>query len=56
MRSVINILDLSVEEVEKLMNRAEDIIAHPDTYADACKRKKLAALFFVGQHPHPAEL
>lgn len=46
MRSVISILDLSVEEIDKLIARANDIIANPDKYADACRRKKLATLFF----------
>lgn len=46
MRSVISILDLSVEEIDELIARANDIIANPDKYADACHRKKLATLFF----------
>lgn len=46
MRSVISILDLSVEEIDELIVRANDIIANPDKYADACRRKKLATLFF----------
>ena len=46
MRSLINILDLSVEEIDELIAVANDIIADPDKYAEACKRKKLATLFF----------
>ena len=46
MRSVISILDLSVEERDELIARTNDIIANPDKYADACRRKKLATLFF----------
>ncbi len=46
MRSVISILDLSVEEIDELIARANDIIANPDKYADICRRKKLATLFF----------
>ncbi len=46
MRSVIDIPDLSTEELDRLMDRAEDIIAHPEDYQDACRRKKLATLFF----------
>ena len=46
MRSVIDVPDLSLEELDALMDRAEDIIAHPDDYAEACRRKKLATLFF----------
>ena len=46
MRSLINILNLSVEELDELISVANDIIANPDKYADSCKRKKLATLFF----------
>ena len=46
MRSVICILDLSVEEIDELIARANDIIANPDKYAEVCRRKKLATLFF----------
>lgn len=46
MRSLINILDLSVEEINELIATAQDIIAHPERYADACRGKKLATLFF----------
>ena len=46
MRSIIDIPDLSLAELDALMDRAEDIIARPDDYADACRRKKLATLFF----------
>lgn len=45
-RSVIDILDLSAQELEELIATAEDIIANPDKYAHACDRKKLATLFF----------
>ena len=46
MRSILDIPDLSLAELDALMDRAEDIIAHPDDYAEACHRKKLATLFF----------
>ena len=46
MRSLIDILDLSVAELDALMDTASDIIAHPARYADICRGKKLAALFF----------
>lgn len=46
MRSVISILDLSVEEIDELIARANDIIANPDKYVEVCRRKKLATLFF----------
>ena len=45
-RSVIDVPDLTPEELDSLMDTAEDIIARPDDYADACRRKKLATLFF----------
>ena len=46
MRSLINILELSVEEIDELIATACDIIENPDQYAEKCKRKKLATLFF----------
>ena len=46
MRSLIDILDFSVEEIDELIATANDIIAYPDNYAEACKRKKIATLFF----------
>ncbi|MBE7091086.1 MAG: aspartate carbamoyltransferase [Clostridiales bacterium] len=46
MRSVIDILDLSKEEIDGLIAVANDIIAQPEAYAEKCKGKKLATLFF----------
>ena len=46
MRSVIDIMDLSVAEIDGLLERAEDIIANPKKYAEVCRGKKLATLFF----------
>ena len=46
MRSLIDILDLSVEELDELIATACDIIENPDKYASICKGKKLATLFF----------
>ena len=46
MKSLIDILDLSVEELDALIASAQDIIAHPQQYQDACAHKKLATLFF----------
>ena len=45
-RSIIDVPDLTPAELDALMDTAEDIIARPDDYADACRRKKLATLFF----------
>ena len=46
MRSLISILELSVEELDQLIATAKDIIAHPQNYWDKCAHKKLATLFF----------
>ena len=46
MRNLINILDLSCEEIDGLVRLASDIIDHPEVYADSCKGKILGALFF----------
>ncbi len=46
MRSIIDILDLSKEEIQELITVAEDIIKNPDDYREKCKNKKLATLFF----------
>ena len=46
MRSLIDIVDLTVEEIDGLIATANDIIANPDKYAEKCRRKKLATLFF----------
>ena len=46
MRSLISILELSVEELDQLIATAKDIIAHPENYWDKCTHKKLATLFF----------
>lgn len=46
MRSLINILELSVGEIDELIATANDIIANPAKYAEKCRGKKLATLFF----------
>ena len=46
MRSLIDILDFSVEDLNELLVTANDIIANPSEYAEKCKGKKLATLFF----------
>ena len=46
MRSLIDILELSVAEIDELISIAEDIIANPEKYAESCHGKKLATLFF----------
>ena len=46
MRSLIDIQELSVEEINELVECAEDIMANPVKYSEKCKGKKLATLFF----------
>ena len=46
MRSIIDILDLSVEEIEEMLGVAEDIMANPAKYAHKCDGKKLATMFY----------
>ena len=46
MRHLIDILDLSTEEITGLLDQADEIIAHPVDYRERCKYKKLATLFF----------
>ena len=46
MKHLIDIKELSVEEIDELIKVAKDIIAHPDEYHEKCKYKKLATLFF----------
>ena len=46
MRSLIDIIDFSVEELDELLHTACDISEHPEKYWDSCKHKKLATLFF----------
>ena len=46
MKNLLDIMDLSTDELDKLLRTALDIKDHPDKYAEKCKRKKLATLFF----------
>ena len=46
MRHLIDIRDLSVSEIEELIEVANDIIKNPQDYSDSCRGKKLATLFF----------
>ena len=46
MRSLFSITDLSVEEIQALIDTANQIIEDPDRFAHVCDRKKLATLFF----------
>ena len=46
MRSIIDIVDLSLDDIKELIDTANDIIANPQKYAEVCHGKKLATLFF----------
>ena len=46
MRNLINIMDLSIEEINELILLANDIIKAPERYNEACRHKILATLFF----------
>ncbi|MBQ8583548.1 MAG: aspartate carbamoyltransferase [Clostridia bacterium] len=46
MRNLVNILDLSTEEIDELVKVASDILENPDMYSDSCRGKILGTLFF----------
>ena len=46
MRHLLDIRDLSLEEIDQLLDRAEDIIENPKKYSECMHGKKLATLFF----------
>ena len=46
MKSVIDIVDLTIEELDELLSVAIDISENPEKYSEICKGKKLATLFF----------
>lgn len=46
MKHLIDITDLSVEEIDELMNTADRIIEQPELFRDKCSHKTLATLFF----------
>lgn len=46
MRHLMSPLDFSVEELDQILDLANDIEKHPDKYAHACAGKKLATLFY----------
>ena len=45
-RNLINITDLTVEEIDQLIEVADDIVANHSAYENICAHKKLATLFF----------
>ena len=46
MKHLIDIKDLSVEEIDELIEKAKDIISNKEKYSEKCKNKILATLFF----------
>lgn len=46
MRHLIDIKDLSVEEIDQLIETAKDIITNKEKYSKKCSGKKLATLFY----------
>ena len=46
MRNLIDIKELSVDEIEELIKVAQDIIKNKEKYSHKCDGKKLATLFF----------
>lgn len=46
MKHLIDPMDLSTEEINQILNLADDIIANKEQYQEICKHKKLATLFF----------
>ena len=46
MRHLIDPMDLSVEDIDRLLNLADDISGNPEKYREVCRYKKLATLFF----------
>lgn len=46
MKHLIDPMDLSIEELDNILNLAQDIIDNKEKYSEVCKGKKLATLFF----------
>lgn len=46
MKSLIDIIDLTPQEIDEMIETACDIIDNPKKYSEKCKGKKLATLFF----------
>lgn len=45
-RSLIEPMDLSLEELDEILDLADEIVANPSEYLDVCKGKVLATLFY----------
>ena len=46
MKHLIDIMELTTGEIDEMISVAKDIIDNPGKYAEKCKGKKLATLFF----------
>lgn len=46
MKHLIDIMELTTEEIDRMIETAKDIIVHPERYSGKCRGKKLATLFF----------
>ncbi len=46
MKHLIDPMDLSEQELEDILRRGQDIMAHPENYREKCKGKKIATLFY----------
>lgn len=46
MKNLLDIMDLSTDEILELINLADDMMKNPEKYSDACKNKILGTLFF----------
>ena len=53
MRHLMSPLDLSVDELNTLLDLASDIEKHPDKYAHVCDDKKTGKLYSMSQAPVP---
>ena len=53
MQHLIDIMDLSLNEIDSLIEKARDIITNPEVYREKCQYKKLATLFF-DRHMRPS--
>ena len=55
MRHLMSPLDFSVDELDKLLDLANDIEKYPQKYAHACEGKKLATCFYEPSTAHSKE-
>jgi aspartate carbamoyltransferase catalytic subunit len=46
MKHLIDPMDLSEQDLDGILRRAQDIMAHPENYSEKCKGKKIATLFY----------